>query len=262
MTESSLVNKLAQMSSISYATLPIAEQQYKNLGYSHVKYVDYEGAQCYIVWNTDEMVICFRGTEPRNWSDIKADLRAWLIKDERIAPCLSGRVHKGFYFELKKIIDRIYISIEQMRHNKKLYLTGHSLGGAIATIASGKIENVDLLCTFGAPRVGTRKYIKNIKCKHLRFVNNNDVVPSVPPSLLFYKHHGDLVYINHYGNIRKMTPWQRIKDQFRGRWAALKKKMPFDGIYDHGINYYIRYTKEKLLDVGNDNNNDRKDGNR
>ena len=45
--------------------------------------------------------------------------------------------------------------------------------------------------------------------KHYRFVNNNDIV-----TLYFFntfRHSGDLVYINHYGNIRKMTLWQRTK---------------------------------------------------
>jgi len=51
-------------------------------------------------------------------------------------------------------------------------------------------------------------------------------------------------YINHYGNVRDLTLWQRIKDQFRGRLAALKKKVPFDGVYDHDIKYYIRYTSD------------------
>ena len=59
-----------------------------------------------------------------------------------------------------------------------------------------------------------------------------------------YKHHGKLIYINYYGQIRNMTLWQRFKDKMRGRWAALKKLHPFDGTIDHGMNFYIDYTKE------------------
>ena len=232
-----LANMLAKMSAAAYLKPKEAEVEFKQLGYPKVKYIDYEGAQCYIVWNVHNIVICFRGTEETG-NDIIADLRVWPINSKK------GRVHKGFVGEVKKILDRIEITINQMRHNKKLYITGHSLGGAMATITASELENVDILCTFGSPRVGWSKFIKNIPCQHYRYVNNNDIVPSVPPKAFFYTHHGELQYINHYGNIRKMSLWQRIKDQWRGRMAAFKKKVPFDGIYDHSIKYYIRYTEK------------------
>ena len=53
-----------------------------------------------------------------------------------------------------------------------------------------------------------------------------------------FVHHGNLVYINHYGNIRKMSTWQRIKDKWRGRIRAFKKGQPFDGVFDHSMNLY------------------------
>ena len=231
---------LAKMSAIAYLPPKAAEERYQKLGFPRVKYIDWEGAQCYAVWNQNYLIVCFRGTEMgKEWNDLKADLRAWPEKEK------NGRVHKGFNGEVQKVLDRVQITIDQMRHKKQLYFTGHSLGGAMATIAAGLIKDVDYLCTFGSPRVGWNKYVKSISCEHVRYVNNNDIVPSVPPSFLFYRHHGELKYINYHGNIRKMSLWQRIKDQWRGRIMALKKKVPFDGIYDHDIKYYIRYT-EKL----------------
>ena len=242
MNEKQLSARLAKMSAIAYDQPNIATEKYKALGYAQVKYIDYHGAQCYVVWSTSTIVVCFRGTEPSQWNDVKADLRAWPEKEE------TGRVHKGFNTEVAKIIDRIEITLQQMRGAKALYLTGHSLGGAMATIAAGKLEHVNFLCTFGSPRTGWGQYVKNITCRHVRFVNNNDIVPSVPPSFLMYKHHGELMYINYYGNIRKMSFWQRIKDQWRGRMMALKKKAPFDGVYDHDMKYYIRYTERNAND--------------
>ena len=44
--------------------------------------------------------------------------------------------------------------------------------------------------------------------------------------------------INYYGNIRKLTRWQKLKDMWRGRWRALKKFQLFDGIYDHNMDKY------------------------
>jgi len=47
-----------------------------------------------------------------------------------------------------------------------------------------------------------------------------------------------LTYINHYGNIRELTSWQKFKDQLRGRWCAIRKFQLFDGIRDHDIGKY------------------------
>jgi hypothetical protein len=52
-----------------------------------------------------------------------------------------------------------------------------------------------------------------------------------------YKHHGQMVYINHYGKIRKMTSWQRVKDKWRGWKSGL-----LDGVQDHGMPNYVNYT--------------------
>ena len=76
--------------------------------------------------------------------------------------------------------------------------------------------------------------------KHYRFVNNNDIVTSVPLALMGFRHSGDLVYVNHYGNIRKMTYWQRFEDKLRGRLAAWKKEEAFDGVRDHDISAYCK----------------------
>ena len=50
-----------------------------------------------------------------------------------------------------------------------------------------------------------------IKLFIIVLVNNNDIVTKIPLALIFYRHHGKLVYINHYGKIRNMTWWQRLK---------------------------------------------------
>jgi len=80
--------------------------------------------------------------------------------------------------------------------------------------------------------------LNNDNIKHYRFVNNNDVVTKVPLWLMGYKHHGDLTYINFYGNIRKLTTWQMIKDKWRG-WRS----NALDGVADHGMGNYVKHTK-------------------
>ena len=227
-------NKYAKMADIAYKDEEEAKKEYKNLGWTSHVFIENKGAQCHIVWNKDDMGICFRGTEPTELSDVLADLNALPKKS-----MTDGWVHAGFRGEL----DKLWAHIEPMASeydDKNLYICGHSLGAAMATICTSRIEEfrpVEELYTFGSPRAGTRSFVRGIKTRHWRFVNNNDVVTTVPLALMGYKHHGRLCYINHYGNIRKMTLWQRIKDKFRGLRSGL-----LDGVKDHGMGNYVEHT--------------------
>tara|TARA_Y100000114_G_scaffold136840_1_gene138625 strand:- start:692 stop:1372 length:681 start_codon:yes stop_codon:yes gene_type:complete len=222
------------MADIAYKDEEEAKKEYKNLGWTSHVFIENKGAQCHIVWNKDDMGICFRGTEPTELSDVLADLNALPKKS-----MTDGWVHAGFRGEL----DKLWTHIEPMASeydDKNLYICGHSLGAAMATICTSRIEEfrpVEELYTFGSPRAGTRSFVRGIKTRHWRFVNNNDVVTTVPLALMGYKHHGRLCYINHYGNIRKMTLWQRIKDKFRGLRSGL-----LDGVKDHGMGNYVEHT--------------------
>lgn len=231
---------MAKMAGIAYLDGNEAFKEYKALGWLGHQFIEKDGAQCHVVWNDKELVLCFRGTEPDEFSDIKADLNA--IPDRGQS---GGWVHNGFQEELNKIWPMIFEAVEQNpRYN--MYICGHSLGGAMATLAASRLQSqTNALYTYGSPRVGTRAFVKSVGVKHYRHVNNNDIVPKVPFAFLGYRHHGELRYINFYGNIRKMTKWQRFKDGWRGRVAAWKNKQPFDGARDHGMDNYIKYLEKQ-----------------
>lgn len=233
---------MAQCAQIAYLDGAEAKKQYKKLGYTRHKFIEHDGAQLHIIGNKEENVLCFRGTEPSEFSDIKADLNALPDKAQNG----SGLVHNGFQEEVNKVWDQVSAFTNSSKiEDKKLFICGHSLGGAMATIACSRLQGkVDALFTYGSPRTGTRKFVNSITTPHYRHVNNNDMVTCVPFALLGYRHNSTPRYINYYGNIRACTKWQRVKDKWRGRWRALKKGMPFDGAYDHGMNHYCKYTKE------------------
>ena len=67
------------------------------------------------------------------------------------------------------------------------YITGHSLGGALAQIASAALirDNLATCYTFGSPRVGTAGFDEQVKCPHYRVINNWDLVPGLP--LTFFR---------------------------------------------------------------------------
>ena len=209
-----------------------AKAAVKKLGYTGHKFFEKDGAQCHAIWNRDSYVLAFRGTELSELSDVLADLN--VIPRGAMT---HGLVHSGFRSECDKLWEAVVK--HHVRHSKKkLYITGHSLGAAMATVATSRFEefaHVEQLTTFGSPRVGTRKFVKNIATPHMRFVNNNDIVTKVPLFIMGYKHHGELQYINFYGNIRKLTTWQKIKDKWRGYKSGL-----LDGAMDHGMDNYIK----------------------
>jgi triacylglycerol lipase len=233
-----ICHTMAQLAQIAYLDGAEAKTSGKSLGYTGHKFFENDGAQCHAFWDKETYVLAFRGTEPTEISDVLADLNA--IPRGAMT---HGLVHSGFRGETDKIWDEIKKHRDSTTHKgKKFYITGHSLGAAMATIATSRFEEytkVEQLTTFGSPRVGTRKFVKHIETPHLRFVNNNDIVTKVPLWIMGYKHHGVLQYINFYGNIRKLTTWQVIKDKWRGYKSGI-----LDGAKDHGMDKYVEATEK------------------
>ena len=208
--------------------------------HSSVKFFEKENAQGYGIVMPDYVIVAFRGTEGAQMGDLLADIKAWPAGADT-----TGTVHSGFKHELDKLYPEIIKWLGKKLTTKKIVITGHSLGAAMATICTSRMEEyteVESLTTFGSPRVGTRKFVKAISTPHKRFVNNNDLVTKVPLFIMGYKHHGDQQYINFYGNIRKLTTWQMIKDKWRGWRSGI-----LDGAEDHGMQNYVAHT-EKLND--------------
>jgi triacylglycerol lipase len=80
-----------------------------------------------------------------------------------------------------------------------------------------------------------------------RWVNNNDVVTRVPPGWLGYCHKGQEIYLNAYGQIRRLCPWQRTKDRWRGFLRGLRERR-FDHFSDHSIGQYIEHIWNAVLE--------------
>ena len=87
-----------------------------------------------------------------------------------------------------------------MEAKRKIWMTGHSLGAALATLAADRYGNVQGVYTFGSPRVGDGAFKKNFEVEAYRIVNNKDIVTRVPPPGR-YKHVGDIKFIDADGNI-------------------------------------------------------------
>ena len=233
---------MAKLSEIAYLDADAAAEKFREMGYPNFKFWDIDGAQVYALWtvtnktNLGTYVLAFRGTEPDELSDVLADLNAF--PDKGVS---GGWVHNGFQNELEKVWNEIKTHKNSHGTDCTFYITGHSLGGAMATLAASRFnlfDRVVCLFTYGSPRVGTRSFVKSCKFLHYRHKNNNDLVTTVPLALMGYKHHGTLRYINFYGKIRKLTFWQGVKDKWRG-W----RNSALDGIKDHSVTEYYVYLR-------------------
>ena len=229
----------AELSNLSYHSRAEAGQLAYKIGFPEIRFYDRDGAQAYIFANDDDAVVTCRGTEPHDWNDVRADLDLRTAVAETV-----GRVHRGF----KRQVDDLWPRLEQalVNNTRTLWFTGHSLGGAMAAICAGRCKlsyirsNPRALFTFGSPRIGNRRYVNFVQIEGYRWVNNNDIIPRLPPAWLGYRHKGQEIYLNAYGKIRRLTHWQRVKDRWRGFIRGLRERR-FDHFADHSIGQYIEH---------------------
>jgi len=231
----------ARLASIAYSdNVEQVKKDVKKLGFTTIEFYNKEGAQAYRFMNKHDLVIACRGTQPNEFNDIKADLKAMPVMAETVS-----RVHRGFKAEVDELWPMIREDLKRKANaNKNVWFTGHSLGAAMTTIMASRcncdvdMPNIQEVYTYGSPRVGWRGYCNSLNVPHHRWVNNNDIVTRVPLRAMLYTHHGTEHYMNAYGNERKLTTWQRAKDRWRGIWMGLKKG-GIDSFSDHSMSEYI-----------------------
>jgi triacylglycerol lipase len=227
----------AKLASIAYGDTKEVKKAVKELGFTN------GGAQAYRLESKTDVVVACRGTQPTEFNDIKADLKAIPVMAETIS-----RVHQGFKTEVDELWPLVCLGCgENKIKTKSLWFCGHSLGAAMATIMAARCmadpEVVDpvQLYTYGSPRVGWPAYVKSLKIDHIRWVNNNDIVTRVPFRIMGYRHHGTEKYINSMGDVTPPTLLSnRFSDRMKGMWMGLKKGS-IDNFADHSMVNYIEY---------------------
>jgi triacylglycerol lipase len=228
-----LLLEFANIAQTTYDNPKTSTAKFKALGYKIIQFFDIDGAQAYLLTNGTITVLSFRGTEVTEKSDILADLKA----GKNIEAC-GGKVHVGFKGEINKLWPSISAVLADNPGN--LYVTGHSLGAAMATIAASRMQDrVTALITFGSPRVGNAEFVKSLTVEHYRVQNNCDDVTKVPFLLMGFAHHGTHKYMNFYGEFRDLSPWQQVKDMIRSRLKARSKGQKYIGVFDHMMANYI-----------------------
>ncbi|KDO25438.1 hypothetical protein SPRG_09380 [Saprolegnia parasitica CBS 223.65] len=154
-----------------------------------------ENFQGIVGYSENHIVIAFRGSmDTKNWLDNLSFLktRPWSDLPEVY-------VHQGFYWVYKSIAKQLWAALSELRAtypHAPIIVTGHSLGAAVAAIATVDLaaqHNVSVaqLLTFGEPRVGTKGFVSHLLSivPYLgRVTHWRDLVPHVPFHWLGYVH--------------------------------------------------------------------------
>lgn len=262
----------AQLSDAAYMTWPVPEvlsklkRQSQHMPQSAGKWIGVErvetnGMAALVATHTNFAMVAYRGTdEILDWIynlDARTSPEVW--HDKRFM------CHKGFrrgFSEIQPAVDRVFARhVFESGSLDYVVFTGHSLGGALANLHYRHIpvRPKARLITFGAPRVFTsigRWYYGDWSVEErlchwnvMRWVNNNDPVPRLPPLLRGYRHHGRIMYIDAGGRThRDASLWFRCADAAMGVFDWITGTgYPFIGDHDM-LRYRQAITREVSCD--------------
>ncbi|MEM0981514.1 MAG: lipase family protein, partial [Cyanobacteria bacterium P01_H01_bin.58] len=220
--------------------------------------------QAFMFKKGPHIVLVFRGSQQvADWkTNFSFRLRPFAVYDEANADDLpEGKVHRGFQDAWESIERRVVAQLRKWWTKESYFwVTGHSLGGALASLAATSLDyqgfKVNGLYTFGQPRVGEWKFVRQVNARMgkrmTRYVNNNDVVPMVPTQInllaptKLYGHMGQFRYFNSRGQLRKQSVLgQRWGDRALGLLISLRQP-GLDIIADHMMEFYVRNLQHAL----------------
>jgi Lipase (class 3) len=211
-------------------------------------------------------VLVFRGSDPVTLPTWLTDVVVRLVQRDEY----EGRVHLGFSSVLKRTWGKVEKVLQEVQ-DKPLFLTGHSMGGALAVLTACRLAKRGCLpvatYTFGSPRIGDPTFCAGYQLPTYRVVNRLDLVPEMPlasvrrllpekPRLTnerirgrlkrmaerapCYGHVNTLVYIDRDGVITTdadVEPWHA---HAVARAIATRGRSFHEGLTDHMITNYIR----------------------
>jgi triacylglycerol lipase len=192
---------LAKASELAYLPEDLGKAEFAaQLGLT-ARLISVGNTQAYIAHNADNIVVAFRGTEsPTTFEGLKD----WLLSDavnllilptgrlgtDFAAAGVGAHFHQGFINALDAIWMPLFTGVEEevQRADRPLWITGHSLGGALAVLSAWlfqrKFVSVHQVYTFGGPMIGNQEaskaFDRELSGKIFRYVNGPDPVPKLP----------------------------------------------------------------------------------
>lgn len=246
---------LCEASFLAYSPEDKLRRQWQRVSFDCTVF-DRDSTQAYIAHDDRVAIAAFRGTRITSLRAFITDMTRNV--DTRLVEADRGRVHAGFNAALDEVwngpdnIEQYLVDLRERFPDLTFWFTGHSLGGALATLAASRFSPVRAVYTFGAPRVGNEAFVRSFSTAMYRFVNGDDVVPALPPSVDIdipfvdqYRQFEDLKLINAGGEL-VIDPSAREDAGEQGRgvlddlariWSEIQNgdldTIPFDALADH-----------------------------
>ncbi|OQS00692.1 lipase [Thraustotheca clavata] len=178
-------------------------------------------------YSNDRIIVAFRGSmDVKNWLDNLTFTKTQPWKNHP-----NVYVHQGFFWVYESIGKELITALNQVRKEypkAPIVMTGHSLGAAIAAIATIDLHeqyniSIEQLVTFGEPRVGTKGFVEYLlkTVPYLaRITHWRDLVPHVPFRWLGYLHGAQEIWYSEDSSVYKLCDPHdgedaRCNNQFR-----------------------------------------------
>jgi triacylglycerol lipase len=192
---------LSEASALAYLPAAAGTERFRTLLGLEATLVSVSNTQAWLATDEAHIVVAFRGTESPTTIDGLKDIlltdamNLLVVPEGRLghdlaAAGVGARFHKGFADAIADIWPPLVAALEQemKRCDRPVWITGHSLGGALALYAAWLLKRrfvpVHEVCTFGAPMIGnaaaSAAFNREFSGKIFRYVNGRDPVPKLP----------------------------------------------------------------------------------
>ena len=262
---------LAEAAEVAYNTEAAARALMLQRGLPNFQWIDLSGVfqdlHAFAASNNEIAILAFRGTaDVQDWmTDLYATPTrfSWMF----LGGPEVGEIHAGFGHALSdgwtKVVDAVravapippVMETNSVDARRTFWITGHSLGGALASLAGAAfsllpgyvIRPVSGIYTFGQPRIGLHNFCDNyarlLTPRTFRFVNNKDLVPRVPFQGWDYSDVGEMIHFTQTGDPQLQSEqWRdflaRTLESFQ---EAAEMFLDFKmDVGDHAISNYLQ----------------------
>jgi hypothetical protein len=192
---------LAIACDFAYLDEPAAAVKFREALGLEARLISVDNTQVYVAQGDKAIVVAFRGSQAPDSLD---GLKDWLLTNANdllilpqgrigtdfVAAGVGARFHRGFLEALAEIWDPLFAAVDEAMKVKErpLWITGHSLGGALALLAAWRLQRsfipVHQVYTYGAPMIGNavaaEAFHTEFANKIFRYVDEQDLIPLLP----------------------------------------------------------------------------------
>jgi len=192
---------LCEASALAYLPEAVGRRAFRDKLGLEARLFSVDNTQAWLGVDEANVVVAFRGTESATTLDGLKDIlltdamNLLVVPEGRLghdlaAAGVGARFHKGFVDAIAELWEPLAAAVEaELKANDRpFWITGHSLGGALALLAAWLFKRrfvpVHEVCTFGAPMIGNREacaaFDREFAGRIFRYVNGRDPVPKLP----------------------------------------------------------------------------------